>query len=60
MSTRFLPDVTLRTFRSTVAAMLIMCVPAALAAGNDMTIKLAQVAPKGSIYHRVLQEAGGA
>lgn len=43
---------------SLLLAVLSAVLPMPLPAGEDMTIKMATVAPKGSIYHRVLQETG--
>ncbi len=49
---------TLRRFASSVIIAALFCVCADAMAARPITIKLATVAPKGSVYHRVLQEMG--
>jgi len=41
-----------------LVVLILVYSPIAKAEGRAMTIKVAQAAPKGSIYHRVLQEVG--
>lgn len=49
---------TVRRLASSVIIVGLLCVCADAMAARPITIKLATVAPKGSIYHRVLQEMG--